>query len=139
MRASLDLCQTLRNIDPQLGIIFLYTPTNAEKALKAFSMGANQCVVKPPADAEFHSSIAALTRCSSTDNDAKYLYGPIEIDPFSQIVTVRGASINLTRTQFRILCYFLRNAGRIISTEELRTSIFKSDNSVDNVKCQFSA
>jgi DNA-binding response OmpR family regulator len=45
--------------------------------------------------------------------------GPIEIDPDRRTVTLSGAQIELTTTEFEILRTLVANAGRVIPRERL--------------------
>ena len=133
--SGVDLCRELRESYPAMGIVYLLSgQENVEDRLKAYQMGADDCMVKMPPDAEFQARMAALLRRSSLRGAKKVRYGEIEIEPLDLTVTVHGSPIDLTPIQFRILKHILCNVGRIIAPSEFKQSVFKTQESIGSSK-----
>ena len=133
--SGVELCYRLRESYTELGIIYLLSAReNMEEKLRAYYMGADDCMVKMPPRDEFRARLAALIRRSSIRHGNKVIYGSIELEPVERTVTVQGSPVDLTPMQFRILDYILRNAGRTIAPNEFKRSIFRSEEAVDSSK-----
>jgi DNA-binding response OmpR family regulator len=131
--AAVDLCRELRSRFAHIGLVFWYASDRAEKALDAFSAGADDCISKVAPEAEFRARLAALIRRFSVQTNTR-VYGDIALEPVGRTVIIGGVPIELTPTQFRMLDYILRNSGRVIGPGEFKTSIFKSEHSIDSAK-----
>jgi DNA-binding response OmpR family regulator len=51
--------------------------------------------------------------------------GPIAVDFLRQSARVDGREVELQPLQLRLLGYLIRNAGRAVSSEELRSEVFR--------------
>ena len=72
-------------------------------------------VTKPFDPKELLARIAVqLRRGEAAPSDAIEL-GGLRLEPASQSLTVNGAPVRLTRTEFAILKLLMRNAGRVIA------------------------
>jgi DNA-binding response OmpR family regulator len=50
--------------------------------------------------------------------------GPLRIEPKSRRVYLKDEHVHLSRKQFDLLCYLVKNAGRVISQEELAAEVW---------------
>jgi DNA-binding response OmpR family regulator len=131
---AIDLCRNLRDRSSELGIIFSFSDDRAHRVLTAFSTGADDCIAKTASEGEFHARLDAIVRRSDALYRNRLYYGSFELEPMAGIAKVRGTTIELTPTQFRMLDYLLRNQGRAISAKEFKQVIFRSAQSIDSTK-----
>ena len=51
--------------------------------------------------------------------------GELEIDALAMVLTVRGAVITATATEFRLLHYLARHAGRVFTRDQILDAVWK--------------
>ena len=62
----------------------------------------------------------------------QYRAGNVEIDPASRSVTVAGEPVNFTAKEYDLLEYFVTNAGRVISRDEILESVWAGQHTSDS-------
>ena len=51
--------------------------------------------------------------------------GEIDIDPGAMVLRVRGKPVSTTATEFRLLDYLARHAGRVFTRDQLLDSVWR--------------
>ena len=95
-------------------------------------MGSEMCIrdsylTKPLSQPVTIARIDAVARRSgidSPDNDTRKEIGPIAYDTDREVMTVNGDEVSLTRREFALAVYLIRNLGRIIPREVLLKEIW---------------
>lgn len=89
-------------------------------------LGADDYVTKPFSPRELTARVqAALCRPrKQVDTNATCSFGECEID-FNKMIALRGGKpITLTAHEFKVLKYFVENAERVLSREELLIEVW---------------
>lgn len=82
--------------------------------------GADGCMRHPIAAAEFRERVAALMRRQGFLNAERATrFGDYEFAELGRTVSYGRHSVTLRRTEFRLALYLFRNAGRVVSRDEL--------------------
>ena len=99
-----DLCRTIRQTS-QVPLIFL---TAAD---------------------EFFSRINALLRRSARfpENGRQLVSGGITVDLLQQTVTRNGSPVDLTATEYKLLCFLMENPGRVLSADQILGRLWDSE------------
>ncbi|MEM6572774.1 MAG: response regulator transcription factor [Pseudomonadota bacterium] len=116
-----------QNIDSKLPVIFLTARDADEDIVKALESGADDYLTKPLSQPVTLARIDAVARRSgidSPDNDARKEVGPISYDTDREVMTLNGEPVSLTRREFALAVYLIRNLGRIIPREVLLKEIW---------------
>ena len=102
-------------------VLMVTAQTEEENVLRGFALGADDYVAKPFSFAELTARITAvLNRVSRTEAvQSVELYGELTIDLTDKRVWRGGELIHLTPTEFKLLAVLIRQAGRVITQEEL--------------------
>lgn len=119
-------------------LVLLSKTADLEKRLQALEEGADECLGQPPAIDELVAKIKALVRrISIIDNTPRTMHiKDIEINLDTQEVARNGRSIELTYTQFKILCLLASHREAIFTREEILKKVwgnqaFVTDRTVD--------
>jgi DNA-binding response OmpR family regulator len=108
-------------------ILMLSARANDEERIAGFEMGADDFLQKPFNPRELIARLRAILRRMRREGEYEVLpqtpkrfqIGDIEMDLGTRVILRSGARIALTSIEFSILEIFLRNAGQIVSREEL--------------------
>lgn len=103
-------------------ILMLTARAEETDELRGLSAGADDFVAKPFSMKVLEARIeAVLRRASEAKADAGNVltFGPIAIDTDTHEVTLEGALMHLTVTEFRLLLALVEAAGRVLSRQTL--------------------
>ena len=125
---GLELCRRIRQtpILSMIPVIFLTAKTTESDKVIGLELGADDYIPKPFSPRELVARIrAVLRRFERPLAPAIVRAGDIEIDSGGMTLTVRGALIQTTATEFRLLDYFARHKGRVFSRDHLLDSVWR--------------
>ncbi len=133
-----EVCRRVR-IESEVPIIFLTALGDAENIVKGLELGGDDYIVKPFNPKVVLARIKAHLRRSNTPEQTKTLRfddGALVIDLQGYTVTKDGQLVDLTPREFQLLAVLARNAGRVLTTNELVQSAWGMDKSLsrDNIK-----
>ncbi|RFU44066.1 response regulator transcription factor [Paraburkholderia sp. DHOC27] len=117
-----DVLRAVRAVGgDRLPVVFASTDTTEESAVRALAAGADDYVSLPVRPAEFRERVAALLRRAYPDrySTASFDAGPYHFDANRQIVTLHGAPVQLSGTQYRLASLFFANVGRVLSRDHI--------------------
>ena len=121
MMPHLDGLETTRRIreSSKTPIIILTALGEESDKVQAFDMGADDYLTKPFGVGELMGRIKAVLRrarwLEPSSNEEQLVRGDIRVDMERHIVTVKDLSVDLTPTEFNLLVYLLKNAGKVLS------------------------
>lgn len=105
------------------GVVMLTARDAVDDRLRGLSGGADDYVVKPFVLAELLARIEALLRRLGRTPSTMQV-GELLIDPDAGVVLAGGEPVELTATEFRLVCYLARQRGRVVSKTQLLTSVW---------------
>ncbi|MDD2664608.1 MAG: response regulator transcription factor [Dechloromonas sp.] len=112
-------------------VVFCTARTEEEAAADILRLGADDFIPKPIRYMEFLARIQALLRRLQGGRPSSMRHGNIEVDLKGRRIRVGGNDIDLTQREFDLAVIFLRNVGRVLSREELLSSVWARDSEVD--------
>jgi DNA-binding response OmpR family regulator len=115
-----ELCRRLR-ARSDVPILILTARSDSHDVVAGLEAGADDYVVKPAVPKELSARVRALLRrATRTDAEPRNpVFGDIEVVPDAGTVKVAGAEVNLTKTEFKLLCELAQNPGRLLTREVL--------------------
>ena len=125
---GMDLCRRVRETESLAGvpIIFLTAKTTEADRILGLEIGADDYISKPFSPRELVARIkAVLRRFERPLQPSKTEIGDIEIDAGAMILKVRGKNVATTATEFRLLDYLARHAGRVFTRDQLLDAVWR--------------
>jgi len=136
---GLSVCRALR-AESNVPVLFLTARATEEDRLEGLDLGADDYVTKPFSPRELVARVRAILRRvhdvdspspgergqdhSPARDGAPLRVRGLRIDPARHEVIVRGARVELTPREFRLLHALARQPGRAMSREELAERAF---------------
>ena len=127
---GLQVCRTLR-AESDVPLIMLTAKTTEGDKLTGLDLGADDYVTKPFSPRELAARIKAVLRRTASESlergPSQVAYGDLQMDFQQYTVTVAGRPVDLTPTEFRLLGALVREAGQVLSREQLIEKVLGSD------------
>jgi DNA-binding response OmpR family regulator len=120
--SGFDVCRALRS-ESIVPIIMITAQTDTHDMVAGLEAGADDYVTKPVVPKELAARIRALLRRVHLQGKATTplatRFGDIEIRREQGIVLKGEDELNLTKTEFRLMCEFADHAGAVLSRDQL--------------------
>jgi DNA-binding response OmpR family regulator len=120
---GLDVCRELRK-SGDVPIIMITARGEEVDRVVGLELGADDYVTKPFSVRELMARIKAVLRRSQGETQSEpagILRGPagLIVDVEGRSVTLAESPLTLTRLEFDLLCYLVKNPGRVLTRERL--------------------
>jgi two-component system phosphate regulon response regulator PhoB len=126
---GIELCRQIRQSGEKLRgtpIVFMTARTSEADRIRGLEIGADDYITKPFSPRELVARVkAVLRRCEVPASPAVIRAGELEIDALAMVLTVRGAVTTATATEFRLLHYLARHAGRVFTRDQILDAVWK--------------
>ena len=121
-----DVCRQIR-ANSQVPIIMLTVRDRDVDVARGLAVGADDYITKPFSHIELLARVqAVLRRTKSTDttNDGSFTTGDLVVNYVTREVRLKGKEVRLTPTEYRLLYQLVRNAGRVITHQDLLSRVW---------------
>jgi two-component system OmpR family response regulator len=125
---GLTICKDIRGIGKTTPIIFLSVTNDTQTKVQAFEYGADDYMVKPFSLLELQSRIKAVARRTPTVRSTSLKVDDLSLDQNSHSATRGKRRIHLTKKEFTLLEYFMRNQGIVLSRSMIMEHVWTTDN-----------
>jgi DNA-binding response OmpR family regulator len=124
-----DVCRKLRDDGCLMPIIMLTARHDEFDKLHGFEMGADDYVTKPFSVRELLARVkAVLARGRAREEGPRqFTFGDCVLDQDSRLLARDGRDVPLTRTEFELLAYFCRNAGKALSRDVVMNDVWGTE------------
>ena len=121
-----DLCKTMKGEQPGVPVIVVSAISEVADKVLLLELGADDYVTKPFSPRELMARVQAAIRRPRIQAApaATYKFGDYEIDFAKMNARRSGNPIILTAHEFKLLKYFVDNAERVLSREELLNEVW---------------
>ncbi len=131
-RDGFELMKDISNMS-DVPVIFVSGRGRGQDVARAFELGAADYVVKPFSPTELVARIsAALRRRTVEHRTESYLLGDLVIDYVEGRVTMAGRPLQLTPTEYKLLCELSAGAGRVVPHGQLLQRVWGDSSSEDH-------
>lgn len=129
-----DICKKIRQTS-KVPIIFLTASDEEIDIIMGLDMGGDDYITKPFKLAVFLSRINALLRRSNDFSQAvtELVSSRIKVDLLKSEVYKNDTLLQLTSSEYKLLCLFMENPNRVLSSEQILSKLWDcNENYVDN-------
>ncbi|WP_241156078.1 response regulator transcription factor [Adlercreutzia sp. ZJ154] len=126
-----QVCRDIR-AKSAVPIIMLTSSENEFDEVMALGLGADDYVTKPYRPATLIARIQGVLRRSSASALPVLEHDGLQLDEASGTVIFGSKRAELTRNELRILQLLMRNAGQVVSRQQLMVHLWESDSFIDD-------
>jgi len=116
---GMELCKKLREEGNNTPILMLTARGEIGDKVEGLNSGADDYLVKPFAFEELLARVRALVRRPKEVQLSELKVEDLVLNPATFEVKSAGRRIELSRKEFALLEYLMRNAGRVVSKENI--------------------
>ena len=126
---GIEVCRRIREWS-QVPIVVLSAHGSEARKVEALDEGADDFVTKPFGMAELEARLrVALRHRARQDGPEQPVIdlGPLHVNLATREVMVRGQSVELTRTEFDLLAFLGRHAGKVVTHRMLLEAVWGAE------------
>ena len=128
--SGFDLCRKIR-ASSKVPIMFLTAADEETDIIMGLDIGGDDYMTKPFKLAVFLSRINALLRRSENFNqeqaEPELQSNGIRVQLLKQEVTKNGVPLDLTASEYKLLCLFMENPNIVLSPEQILSKLWDCD------------
>jgi two-component system OmpR family response regulator len=113
------VCRRLREREIWTPVLMLTARDAVEDRVAGLDAGADDYLAKPFAFDELLARLRALTRRAPNERPTMLVVGELRLDPAARRVWRADVELELSGKEFTLLELFLRNAGTVLSRDQL--------------------
>ena len=132
--SGIEVCRQLRKIESttEIPIILLTARSEESDKVRALDIGADDYITKPYSIKELLARVrAALRRPVAITIKNQVIVDEVVVDLNKHVVKVQNHEINLGPTEFKLLLELMKNAGRVLSRDQLLDKVWGISANVD--------
>ncbi len=132
--SGFELCRKMRT-SSRVPIIFLTAADEETDIIMGLDIGGDDYITKPFKLAVLLSRINALLRRSSNfgQSDTELSSNGIRVELLKNLVYKNGEPLELTASEYKLLCLFMENPGIVLSSEQILNKLWDcNENYVDS-------
>ncbi|GAA2209789.1 two-component system response regulator PhoP [Nonomuraea monospora] len=125
-----EIVRRLRGGGLHTPVVFLTARDETEDKIRGLTLGGDDYVTKPFSLEEVVARIHAVLRRTAGETQAappRLTFADIELDEESHEVWRGGNAVALSPTEFKLLRYFMTNAGRVLSKPQILDHVWDYD------------
>ncbi|TDD04447.1 response regulator transcription factor [Nonomuraea diastatica] len=125
-----EIVRRLRGGGLYTPVVFLTARDETEDKIRGLTIGGDDYVTKPFSLEEVIARIHAVLRRTSGEPQSpppRLTFADIELDEESHEVWRGGNAVALSPTEFKLLRYFMTNAGRVLSKPQILDHVWDYD------------
>ena len=124
---GIQICRALRDEKRSVPVLMLTAKDAVRDRVAGLEAGADDYLIKPFAFAELLARIQALLRRPQPLTETSLTIGDLILNRWNLTVERAGQLIELSRTEFALLEYFMRNAGRTVTKAMITEHVWDYD------------
>jgi DNA-binding response OmpR family regulator len=126
------VARSLRNSSISTPILMLTARDATRDVVHGLDSGVDDYLTKPFAFEELFARLRALSRRTASSASLSYRFEDLELDPQTHAASRRGKPIRLTRTEFLLLEFMMRNPHVVLRREAIINAVWGYERTVEN-------
>jgi DNA-binding response OmpR family regulator len=129
---GLTLLKRWRGAGKDWPVLVLTARDDVQDKVAGLRSGADDYLVKPFELDELVARLHALQRRSAGRSVDRIEHGPLAFDPATQVVTLDGNPVELSRRELALLQALLNSGQRILSSDQVKDSLYGLGDGVES-------
>jgi DNA-binding response OmpR family regulator len=126
------VARSLRNSKVSTPMIMLTARDATTDIVRGLDSGVDDYLTKPFAFEELFARLRALGRRITTAASLSYRFEDLELDPLTHAASRSGVPISLTRTEFLLLEFMIRNPHVVLRRDTIINAVWGYERTVEN-------
>lgn len=126
------VARSLRNSKISTPMIMLTARDATTDIVRGLDSGVDDYLTKPFAFEELFARLRALGRRITTAASLSYRFEDLELDPLTHAASRSGVPISLTRTEFLLLEFMIRNPHVVLRRDTIINAVWGYERTVEN-------
>ncbi len=131
--SGIDICKSVRQHNPAVPLIMLTSRDSEMDRVIGLESGADDYIVKPFGIYELMARVRARLRIpkasagdnsNDSSNPTTLTCGPLSLNSDARVIKLNEHEIELTRKEFDVISYLMKNSGRVVPRSELLESVW---------------
>lgn len=127
IKNGLEVCEDIRSSGSSVPVLFLSVIEDTKKKIEALSKGADDYVTKPFHFDELKARVRAVLRRPKKIENPVITIGPVTLDTEKRLAHRDGTPIQLTRKEFSLLEYLMKNPDVPVSRSMIMEHVWNSE------------
>ena len=132
LKDGMEVLAQLRARGATTPVLVLTARDAVPERIRGLDLGADDYVIKPVDLHELGARLRALVRRAHGQVQDTLRCGTVELEPAARQVRHEGAPVALSQREFDLLHALLRNAGRVMTREQLEQQLYSWGHEVDS-------
>lgn len=124
---GVEICKKLREENVHTPILMLTARGQLSDKVEGLNSGADDYLTKPFAFEELLARVKALSRRPKNSTGSTYKVADLTLNTLTYEVKRDGKQINLSSKEFSLLEYLMRNAGQVLSKDQIIEHVWDYD------------
>lgn len=130
LKDGISIAKDLRRDSIHTPILMLTARGDIKDKLTGFNSGADDYLVKPFAFEELIARVKALSKRPKVIKEEKAVHNDLVLDLSKQLVTKNGKEISLSKKEYQLIEYLMKNKGRVVSKDEIISRVWDYDSNI---------
>ena len=127
---GMEICRNLREKNIHTPILMLTAKSELEDKVEGLNSGADDYLTKPFAFEELLARLLAILRRPQRILDENLTCGNLSLSPTTFKVTRSGKDVALSRREFSMLEYLLRNKDKVLTKDQIISHVWDYDSDI---------
>ena len=125
--SGFEVCRRVRESKDlaKVPVIFLTAKAGEEDKVKGLDLGADDYITKPFSTRELAARVRAVLRRFEQPVTTSITTPDFELNSDSVTLTVRGALVDVTATEFRLLHFLASHPGRVYTRDQVLDAVWR--------------
>jgi len=125
-----DFIKYIRDKGVEIPVVFVSSKVKDEDILEGFISGGDDYIKKPFNIHEFIYRVKSILKRTKGISYERISHRDIVVNPHERKVYIQNSEVPLTKLEYDLLLYFLKNKQKIIDRDTLLEKVWKDDKNV---------